>query len=207
VSYILDALRRADNERVQGQVPGLHAQAQPVAAGGDTTWLARHGAVLALGLAALLTGGALIGVLLVRPVARTGAESTAPVGAPVPGRAPGPLAAEAPTPSPPPTPAAPLPVLVTAPAVAPAASVPAQARAAMPTAVPLSALSPEQRRELPPLAIGGWVWSVSAAQRFVVINGALLHEGEAAAAGVTLERIGPRSLTLRWSHGRVEVPL
>ncbi|MFO1267813.1 MAG: hypothetical protein U1F67_14180 [Rubrivivax sp.] len=33
MSYILDALRRAESERERGQVPGLHAQPVPVGVG------------------------------------------------------------------------------------------------------------------------------------------------------------------------------
>ena len=42
MSYILDALRRADAERERGNVPGLHAQPMPaVTAPGAHTWLRR----------------------------------------------------------------------------------------------------------------------------------------------------------------------
>ncbi|MCE2912598.1 MAG: general secretion pathway protein GspB [Rubrivivax sp.] len=56
------------------------------------------------------------------------------------------------------------------------------------------------------MAIGGAIYSDSAAARFVLINGQVVREGEGAAPGVTLERIGPRSAVLRWRDLRIEVP-
>ena len=56
------------------------------------------------------------------------------------------------------------------------------------------------------MAIGGAIYSDSPASRFVLVNGQVVREGEAAATGVTLERIGPRSLLLRWRELRIEVP-
>lgn len=71
----------------------------------------------------------------------------------------------------------------------------------------LAQLSAEQRRELPALVLGGSIWSTSAADRFVIFNGQLVHEGENAAPGVTVERIGPKTVWLRWRELRVEWPL
>jgi general secretion pathway protein B len=71
----------------------------------------------------------------------------------------------------------------------------------------LAQLSPEQRRELPPLVVGGSVWSDNAASRFVILNGLLLHEGESVAPGVVVERIGPKTAWLRWRELRLELPL
>ena len=70
--------------------------------------------------------------------------------------------------------------------------------------VPLASLTAEQRREWP--AFGGAVYSDSPASRFIVANGQLVHEGEDAAPGITVERIGPRAAILRWRDLRVEVP-
>jgi general secretion pathway protein B len=214
MSYILDALRRADAERSQGQVPGLHAPGLDVATAQRGAPWSRAGLTWVLALLAAALLAALVVTLLWSARARVAAAPATAAAPPAPAPtasavAVGQVAHVPIVPLPAPMPPA-LPVVVTAPpaprALAPAVAPPPaleQRRAA----VPLAALSPEQQRELPPLAIGGWVWSESAAQRFVVINGALLHEGEAAAAGLTLERIGPRSLTLRWRDGRIEVPL
>ena len=97
------------------------------------------------------------------------------------------------------------------PAVATSASGPAAGTArpapAAEPPTPLAALPPELRRELPPLDIGGSVWSESPASRFVIINGQLVHEGQTAAPGVVVERIAQRSAVLRWRERRIELPL
>jgi general secretion pathway protein B len=72
--------------------------------------------------------------------------------------------------------------------------------------VRLADLTAQQRGELPPLAIGGAIYSDSPAARFVLVNGQVVREGEGAAPGVTLERIGSRSAVLRWRDLRIEVP-
>jgi general secretion pathway protein B len=72
--------------------------------------------------------------------------------------------------------------------------------------VALAELSAEQRREMPPMAIGGSIWSENAASRFVMVNGQVVHEGEPAGPGVTVERIGPKTAILRWRDLRIEVP-
>jgi general secretion pathway protein B len=69
----------------------------------------------------------------------------------------------------------------------------------------LAELPPELRSQLPPLAISGSVWSENAASRFVIVNGQVVREGEAAAPGVTLERIGPKAALMRWREQRFEV--
>ena len=66
---------------------------------------------------------------------------------------------------------------------------------------------PDLRREMPPMTVGGSIYSDSPASRFVMVNGQVVREGEAAAPGVTLERIGPKSAVLRWRDMRIEVPL
>jgi general secretion pathway protein B len=83
----------------------------------------------------------------------------------------------------------------------------AAASAAAQPVIPLASLSAAQRAELPPMAIGGAIYSEQAASRFIVINGSVIREGENAAPGVVLERIAPKSATLRWRDLRIEVPI
>jgi len=238
VSYILDALRRAEAERDRGQVPGLGAQ--PTLAPAAPATAARPGiarslawAAAVLGLAILLAwalwlraagpaGQASPGAPAVPPMAGDGAASRPPADAAAAAPAPAPtnLLAAAPTGVPPAAPApAPLPVVVSAPPLpppppapspAPRAAPPAQAaagRAAESRIVPLAELSAEQRRDWPALPIGGAVYSDHAPSRFVIVGGQILHEGGTAAPGLTVERIGPRSVVFRWRELRVEVPL
>ncbi|GMV47254.1 MAG: hypothetical protein AMXMBFR66_26520 [Pseudomonadota bacterium] len=255
MSYILEALRRAERERERGQVPGLHDQTLPPIAERSRRprlpLVAGVGLVAAAGAAALLALGWRLGAEA--PSTRGSAAWTAMV--PAASAASSPARAADISPAPPAAPSSASGAGPAAPALAAAASaVPAgplaavrgrreaprrhssaapvaavASGAARPTAssvlassaqaasaaaapsaaraVPLAELSPAERAELPPLAIGGAVYSESAASRFVLVNGQVVHEGEAAAPGVTLERIGPRSAVLRWRERRIELPL
>ena len=86
-------------------------------------------------------------------------------------------------------------------------SVPAASAAGAPKPTPLAELPPAQRAELPPMAIGGAIYSDQPSSRFVVINGQVVREGETAAPGVVLERIGPKSALIRWRDMRIELPI
>ncbi len=216
MSYILDALRRSQAERERGQVPGLDARPAAVAALPEAAsappWRWLVPAAVGLIAAALALGwwlrSAPPGVTAaaeprpVAPVSRP-APPTAPEAATAPGPATLPIVVSAPV-SPPAAVAAPAPPA--APASAPSAQ-PAPASAAAPAATLLAALSPAQRRELPPLVMGGSIWSDSALSRFVIVNGQVVREGETAAPGVVVERIGPKAVWLRWRDVRLEVPL
>lgn len=216
MSYILDALRRAEaeRERERGAVPGVHAQPAVVP---DTPDRSRLRLPAWWGVAA----GGLLGGAVVAALWFGGRASVAPppVATPTP-------VAVTPAPAAPATPAAPVPpsppplAVVSAPVVLPSpAPVPAAPPATPPAvpalqvAAPLESkpqpwgeLSAEQRREWPALSIGGSIYSDNASSRFVMINGQVVREGEAAAPGVTLERIGPKSAVLRWKDRRVELP-
>lgn len=212
MSYILEALRRAEAERARGRVPDLHAQpvapgallprarqrwpsALRVAAGialvaaaagywwSQTTTRARSAAAAAADAPAGPTGGS----------GRTAVDVAA-----APAASPAPIAAATALP-PAPRPAPVLPIVVSAPA--PLAEV-------RPTApIPIAALPPAERSELGRVAIGGSVYSDDPAARFVIVDGQLLHEGESTSRGLRIERIGARSVVLRWRERSVELPL
>lgn len=232
MSYILDALRRAEaeRERERGAVPGVHTQPAVVP---DAAERARPRLPAWWGLAAGgLLGGALVAALWWvgrAPAPATPASLASPSLSPSPSPSP---SAQAPVPAPPAAPvvsATPMPpVVAVAPSPAPLAVVSAPVAAASPApppsapaaappaesvAAPLPAkpqpwseLTAEQRREWPALAVGGAIYSDNAASRFVMINGQVVREGEAAAPGVTVERIGPKSAVLRFKDRRVELP-
>jgi general secretion pathway protein B len=246
MSYILDALRRAEAERERGAVPGLHSVNLPEAEGAaDSRAGARAKPALWLAAAAVLlvlAGGGwwLAGsrapaapAAALAPISPTApsaaAVATAPAVAPPPVAAP-PITAAAPVavlqlPTPPtpapaavPAPSAPAAVpLPAAKAVAPVLAAPTPAAtAAAPPATPapgavrtigLAELGPELRRDWPPLVLGGSIYSDNPASRFVIANGQVVREGQTAAPGVVVERIGQRSVLLRWRELRVEVPL
>jgi len=90
MSYILDALKRADAERERGTVPGLHAQPAPLAA---------SGARVPGRLKPLAWAGAGAAVLLLAALAWRLTAREAPPAAQVPAPAPAPAATAAPAPS------------------------------------------------------------------------------------------------------------
>jgi general secretion pathway protein B len=228
MSYILEALRRSQAERERGRVPGLDAQLATAQGASKTPrtrvpvmWL---GAGLGVGLMAAVAAAAW----------RLGSPAPAPAPAPAvavlaqppqglaagpgPGAAVVPAAAETapvavPSPSLPVVVSAPVlvPPKVSAPVAAPVTPATPRTPAAGPAggeprAIPLAELTAEQRRDMPPMAIGGSIWSENAASRFVMVNGQVVHEGEPAGAGVTVERIGQKATVLRWRELRIEVP-
>jgi general secretion pathway protein B len=119
------------------------------------------------------------------------------------------LASPTPTPTPTPTPVKPSPAAA-GPSDAPAAS-PASAAVGAPPArvedkvVAFEQLPADVKRSLPPLAIGGAIYSDNPGSRLLMIGGQLLKEGDIAGPGVTLEQIRPRSAVLRWKDVRYEV--
>jgi general secretion pathway protein B len=205
MSYILDALRKSQAERERGQVPGLDAQPEPPAASAaEPARAGRAGGPLV---------GAGVGVVLAVGAAWWWWPAAAPVVA-VPAL-PAPAPAAVPATALPALPAPQLPVVVSAPPPAPSLApppAPPPAVAAVPAPpgprpIPLAQLTAEQRRELPPLVLGGSIWSESTLGRFVIVNGQVAREGEAAAPGVVVEQIGPRSVLVRWRGLRLELPL
>lgn len=220
MSYILDALKRADAERERGHVPGLHAQPlatpAPPAAPARPRW-------------AWAAAGA-VGLVVVAALAwRLGADTAAPppgtlaAPAPAPGVAAPMAVQDAPptaVPGAPPTPVpapAPAPVVnepvtlapVAAPPRAPTASA-TPAAAPPPSAnapIPLYAQLPASlRQQLPTLAVTGTVYSDDAASRFIMLNGEVAKEGSQPQPGLVVERIEPRSAVLRYKGERFRLP-
>ena len=235
MSYILDALRRADSERERGAIPGLHTQAVPVAAADAEAdvrptpwkWLIVAAFIVLLGLVAWLWFGrseapepAVLSASA-RPPLVTPPAAVAPVAAAAPpplaaASTPAPLGAAAtaqgaPVASAPsarkPAPA----VAARKPPAAAAASAPAAAKTSAKASEPearvsaLSELPEEIRRELPALAVGGSIYSKSAANRMLVINGQVFHEGDELAAGLTLEQIKQKAAVLKFKGYRYEI--
>ncbi|MGM9479965.1 general secretion pathway protein GspB [Roseateles sp. NT4] len=218
MSYILDALRRAeaDRERERGQVPGLHTQPQPVddaRGAAQRRWLPWAGAGLLL-LAGIGAGSwwasgqrDAAAQLPSLPPAPAPQIAAAPAPAPAPAASavlPQPAASTSPylPPAPPPVAMAP----ATAPVVAakPAATPAPAAEAPIPR---LAELPESTRRELPKLAISGSVYSDNPASRFVMINGEVMREGATLGPDLVLEQIGPRELVLRFKGQRFRQPV
>lgn len=249
MSYILDALRRADSERERGTVPGLHTQGLPPLTG-DEPAAPRS----SLWLWALAVSGALVVAGLVWRLVQTDRTaaaqqvSAAPAAAPPllqAGSAPASAMLTAPSPAltqpsrpevvvvtvptpaaPAPAPAPQRPALAAAPLPAPdvarqtavvaapppgAAPPPMPSRNATNEAVPpprilaLHELPSEVRRAIPPLVVNGSVYSKNPADRFLIINGVIVHESDSVAPDVVLEAIGPRTAVLSTLGHRFEI--
>ncbi|MBS0437678.1 MAG: general secretion pathway protein GspB [Proteobacteria bacterium] len=214
MSYILDALRRADAERERGGVPGLHTQT--MAEPGDEAEAAPRARGLkpwhwlAIGLA----GGLAVAIAW----SWRGEEPPPPVAVqppapppPAPPAAPAAIAPIAVTEAPPASPVAIAPMRAAPPPAAaarPAAPAPASAATStIPRIASLAELPPELRSGLPALAFGGSIYSGTPANRLLIVNGQLMHEGESLAPGVTLEQIKPKAAVLVIRGQRFEIGL
>ena len=91
--------------------------------------------------------------------------------------------------------------------LAPTQAVAAPSTPAAAKPLPLHQLAGDLRRQLPPLVVGGSVWSDSVASRFIILDGLMLREGDTVAPGLVLERIQPRSAVLRWRDKLLELAL
>lgn len=225
MSYILDALKRADAERERGAVPGLHTHAFPLdsaatrAGHRSIPWLG-IGIGLAVALLAMMAWQ-----LMGNDAPRETAAPAVTMPAPPPTPAPTPVAT---APAPPPVPVAAVPVAPPEPMAAvaepaPVKSVPAPTAAAAaktkpsrgntrPTeaapagpVVTRSELPENIRRELPTLAIGGAIHSANPANRMLIINGQLFHEGDKLGTDLTLEQIKLRAAVLKYKDYRYTV--
>jgi general secretion pathway protein B len=207
MSYILDALQRAEAERERSGVPGLHTRTGLPGAS-PKVLSSRHRATLAAAVVFAL-GVVAAGLWVWR--APTSIQGAMPVA--VPDANPAPMAQPAPVPAVPLTatsvasepvarvvipkaaPALPdttpvaKPATPVTPLVSAAIAAKASAQAATNTLL-LSELPPDIRSQIPALAITGAVYSDNPAQRLLLINGQVLSQGSLAAPDLTLERIG-----------------
>ena len=230
MSYILDALRRADAERERGSVPGIHAQPAMLGdADSDAPQRSRPWLWPTLGFGLVLLALPLwwfLGNDSPRPGATPVAAAPIPVSAPppprgvapVPAAVPAPALAPAPAPLPAPTtladaPRKPAPKVALAAAARPpaAASKPPARAVVAAAAVPapaepriyqLSELPDEIRRELPTLAVGGAMYSQNPANRLLIVNGQTFHEGDKLAPNLSLEQIRLKSAVLEYKGYR-----
>ena len=207
MSYILDALKRADAERERGAVPGLHSQplANPVlpTAPGEKTrvWLA---------LAAILV----LGSIAVSTWVWRAPASEVKLAAVVPTQTPAALpitVASAPVLPMPVPPAVAKPALVASvvPATARLKQIPdsgvkpAASAQATPASIPLLSELPEElRRQIPALVITGAVYSEIPANRLLLLNNQVLTQASQAAPDVSLEEIRPKSSVFNFKGTR-----
>ena len=209
MSYILDALRKADAERDRGNVPGIHAQPS---FGGSVPTRATPAAKPWLWLAASALAVALVAAVAWYSMSPLPAAvvATPPVPAPLPITvAPAPVAAppaqtaarkpEAAIgerkPKPKPLPA-PEPV---------ATAVDAKPAATGEKVYTLAELPDEIRRQLPAINVGGSMYSAKPADRVLIINGQVLHEGGRIAPDLTLQQIRLKGALLSFKGYRYTI--
>lgn len=228
MSYILDALRKADAERERDPARGIHAQPAagvPVqAAPRAPRWAWAAGLVLL----ALVAGYGLWQRGEPPPPAAPPMPVTGFVKQAPPPPAVVPVATVVVPPAPPaPVPAKPAVAAVTTLKAPPAVPAAAPVSAAAPPAAPVAAVAPvapvaaapapariwavaelpaDVQRELPKLAISGGVHSDNAAQRLLIVGGQVMTEGAELAPGVVLDQIRPRTAVLRFKGFRYSVP-
>jgi general secretion pathway protein B len=221
MSYILDALRRAEAERARerGKVPGLHDPVQGGTVPAEDDEAGGRGPWIVGGLVVLIA--AVVGTWLWQDRGEPPAPVTASAGLPPQPSTATPVVQAPPPQSPAPVPATPLPSqqlhIPAQPAPDPAprelAAVPAQPHRAEPeprvARAPTSPaastgsrileageLPEDVRRALPPLSFGGAMYSDTPSARLLIVNGQVLHEGDAVAKGVTLEQIRLKSAVM-----------
>ena len=101
----------------------------------------------------------------------------------------------------------PAPLASAADAVHPPPPAPAAASAAPDDAAPSLRELPEPiQRAIPPIAVGGYIYSKNPADRLLLIDKVLRHEGEEVAAGLVLEKLLPKAAVFNYKGYRYRVP-
>ena len=72
-------------------------------------------------------------------------------------------------------------------------------------AVALRDLPEAVRRELPNIVVSGSTYSTNSANRMLMVNGQILHEGDPVAPGVVLRQIKPRAAVLSFREHLYEI--
>ena len=208
MSYILDALKRADAERQHGTVPSLHTRQVTTPALQNTSG-AQNRRWLTVGAVLILVAAAAVGGWFWRAPSND-----------APRQADAQIALTSPVASPPPLPALAAPTLLPAPVPAPVTAAPVAPKpkpepapkpeapprriaapkpappppAAAPADLPLLSELPENiRRQIPAMAINGVVYSDNPGQRVLLVNQQVLTQGSQAVPDVKLEEIRPHS--------------
>lgn len=210
MSYILEALKKAQAERELGSAPTIHAAPMPAAPAHAAS--NRAPLLVGLGVGAAVAAVAAYAVLRqpAPPPAAVAVVRTPPAVAPVAAVLPAePVAATA-RPAPPrpkPKPVEPVePVAPPAPAPEPAPAVAAAPAPVEDDAPPLGQLPENIQREIPQVVFGGYMYSSNPADRLVLIDKVLRREGEQVAPGLTLERLLPRGAVMNYRGYRYRVP-
>lgn len=219
MSYILEALKKAQAERQLGALPTIHAA--PLQAGAPSSAGAPVPKPVWLALSAL----ALLALLVWRQPWHTSAPAAAPPAVPAvasaPPATPVPVAAVPAAPAPlaaAPVPVAPAPLVAAPvparpvrdlrpnPPVRAAAKPPLPALAADDGVLNLRDLPEPIQRQIPPIALGGYIYSRNPADRLLLIDKVLRHEGEEVAPGLTLEKLESKAAVFSFKGYRYRSP-
>ncbi len=220
MSYILDALKRADAERGRGAVPGLHTRqlASPHESNRSAPgarralWLGLAGALALAGMGGGLwlwqtpTQAPVVVVARAVVTAPPARAALAPVAPTAPVKA-APVVSAPIKAKPEPTRAAPA-VTTPLPAPAPSKAAPVAAAPANATSAALPLLSelPDQlRAQVPAITITGAVYAANPGQRLLLVNNLVLTQGALAAPELKLEEIQPRSSVFSFRGTRFRV--
>ena len=219
MSYILEALKKAQAERQLGNAPTIHAPAPSYAAPATAPGARSRALLIGLGAGAVVAAAAILWLRAPAAPALELAAARAPVSAPAsapvtmapPVSAPEPVRKVEPTPEPAPKPA---PKPTSKPAPAPKLE-PQRAQQRAPEAVaaaPQPALEDNVRslqelpealqREIPKVAFGGYIYSPNPAERLLLVDKMLRREGEEVAPGLVLERILPKAAVMNYRGNR-----
>jgi len=256
MSYILEALKKAQAERQLGSAPDIHTPA-PVHVPPAAATPNRKPLLIGLGagaVAAALVAGimwrsttpegepavlarvdtpagnmAAAPVVAVADVPPVAATPVAPAAAPRASQMNGAAAVPPPAAAPAaPAPSTPAPRIAAAPTPAPAVPrdpapeavyLPAPARAPEPPTAPVRAPDPAAeetlrtlqqlpeaiQREVPKVAVGGYIYSPNPADRLLLIDKTLRREGEEVAPGLVLERLMPKYAVMNYRGTRYRV--
>ena len=221
MSYILDALRKSEQERRRGAVPTLASAATTALAQQRPAWLP-YGllAVLLLGIGLAIVwrypgnpelAPAARASLAAQPLAADPRAVAALDATPPPPKAPaqtGPGQEAAHVPPPAPSIVPPIIVPPIAPPSVPPS--PAGAQPAAPENAPEETLMTRSelplaiQQELPPLSVAMHAYSSQAKNRLVSIDGRVLREGDALTADLKLERITPEGMVFSYRGVRFQ---
>jgi general secretion pathway protein B len=211
MSYILEALKKSQAERQLGSAPTL--QAVPVgAAPADAAARKRRPLWLALAGGVIVVALALLAWRAQAPAVKPAAPQVAVLAVPAPvvavPAAPAAPKAVAPAPAPPlamiPPSSPPLPKPA---AVRPPPPAPVKASAPEEEKLPSLRELPEAvQRGVPPVTFGGYMYSKDPADRLLLIDKTLRHEGEEVAPGLVLEKLLPKAAVMNYKGNRYRVP-
>lgn len=210
MSLILDALRKADSERERESVPGLHTQPVQSLALEDFSAPVRPKPWLWIGVGVgvgLLVSLAwyFVGRDTPRPPAERAAPAPEPVATP---SAPQVAAPNAVAPEPQREIAAPAPWPEKerkAPAKAAGKQESTAVASTLPAIYTLEQLPQNIRAALPPLAVGGSIYSSTPANRSLILDGRLYRENEQLSSDLQLEEIRLKTAVLRFKGYRFEI--